>query len=600
MNIIGISGLDNSVSFKERELPRLSPLYDRNVQGLDSAAALVMPEGVKAAAAEERFTGEKGTGAFPIHAIQYCLQSAGLVVNDIDYLAHGFSYEPFRSMYEESESDFTRRQFAEVYSRAAQLRCLDRQLPAVDWSRKLIQVPHHLAHAASAFYATDFEESLILVVDGMGELDSTTVAVGNKSGIKIVKRVRALHSLGILYSVFTFYLGFHMNLDEYKVMGLAPYGDSRRYFDRIMELIHLRSDGSYLIPLLFRNDTLEEKQTYAGTVRELVERLGPARKPEEEITQRHMDIAAALQAALQASLLYILRHFKKETGQDNLCMAGGVALNCSANGVIRRSGMFRRMFVQPAAGDDGSALGAALYVQRAHEPDLSRKRMGVPLWGPRYDNEAIGHIVDQHKECENTFFASSDDLVGNVARRLSRGEIVGWFQGRMEFGPRALGSRSILGDPRDPKMRDRINSLVKKREAFRPFAPAVTAEAAADYFEMDKGDEALYASMLFVTQVREPYRNQFPSITHVDGSARVQTVAREDSPLFWSLLTEFGAINGAPILLNTSFNVAGQPIVCTPSEAIDTFLTARLDALVISSYVMVRKVETDSCGSIEG
>jgi carbamoyltransferase len=421
--------------------------------------------------------------------------------------------------------------------------------------------------------------------------------VGDKTGIKIVKRIRALHSLGILYSIFTFYLGFHMNLDEYKVMGLAPYGDPRRYFNRIMEWIHLKGDGSYLIPLLFRNDTLEEKQTYAGTVRELVERLGPARESKEAIVQRHMDIAAALQAALQTSLFHILTHFKKETGQHNLCMAGGVALNCSANGVIRRSGMFKRMFVQPAAGDDGSALGAALYVQRAHDPQLPRKRMRVPLWGPSYDNDAIGRAVDQQNGCESAFFSSSDDLIRHVATRLSRGEIVGWFQGRMEFGPRALGSRSILGDPRDPKMRDRINSLVKKREAFRPFAPAVTAEAAADYFEIEKGDEALYASMLFVTQVREPYRDRFPSITHVDGSARVQTVAREDHPLFWSLVNEFGAISGAPILLNTSFNVAGQPIVCTPSEAIETFLAARLDALVIGGYVMVRK--NPSCGSSE-
>jgi carbamoyltransferase len=383
-----------------------------------------------------------------------------------------------------------------------------------------------------------------------------------------------------------------MNLDEYKVMGLAPYGDSRRYFDRIMEFIHLKGDGSYLIPFLFRNDSLEEKQTYAGSVRQLIERLGPARESGEEITQRHMDIAAALQAALQAALLHILRHFKKETGQDNLCMAGGVALNCTANGIIRRSGMFRRIFVQPAAGDDGSALGAALYVHRTHGPGLPRTPMAVPLWGPGYDNDAIGRTLSQRKDCQSVFLASSADLVGNIARRLSRGEIVGWFQGRMEFGPRALGNRSILGDPRDPQMRDRINSLVKKREAFRPFAPAVTVEAAADYFEIEKGDEALYANMLFVTQVREPYRHQFPSITHVDGSARVQTVAREDSPLFWSLLTEFGAINGAPILLNTSFNVAGQPIVCMPSEAIDTFLTARLDALVIGSYVVVCKAET--------
>ena len=589
MNVIGISGLHNSVSFKKRQLPDLSTRDYRIVQGLDSAAALVTCEEVVAAAAEERFSREKGTGSFPYHAIRYCLQAGGLTPKDVDYIAHGFSYEPFRSLFENHENDFVRAQFSQVYSRDAQLRWLEESFPLGDWSKKFFPVSHHLAHAASTFYLSGFEESLILVVDGMGELDSTTVAVGSKKDIKVVKRIRALHSLGILYGVFTLYLGFDINDGEYKVMGLAPYGNSRRYFDQIMDLVHLQNDGTYTIPVLFQNHTVREKETYAGTLRLVAEKLGPPRVPGAEIAQHHMDIAAGLQNVLETSLMHVLRQSKRQNDQKNLCMAGGVALNCTANSVIKRSRMFKNIFIQPAAGDDGSALGAALYVQRARGDGLGARRMALPLWGPSFANDDIAYALYERRGCGFTYFERFDDLVRDIAQRINRGQIIGWFQGRMEFGPRALGSRSILGDPRDPGMRERINRLVKKREAFRPFAPAVTVEAASRYFEIANGEATLYAHMLFVTQVREQYRQHFPSITHVDGSARVQTVAREDNAAFWSLLTEFGNLSGAPILLNTSFNVRGQPIVCTPSEAIDTFLLAGLDALAIGNYVVIRK-----------
>jgi len=303
-----------------------------------------------------------------------------------------------------------------------------------------------------------------------------------------------------------------------------------------------------------------------------------------------MDIAAGLQQVLHASLLHILRHFKKETNQTNLCMAGGVALNCTANGVIKRSRLFRNMFIQPAAGDDGSALGAALYVQRAREVGRSPKRMALPLWGPSFDDSAIKHTLNEREECDATYFNSFNALAHEVAQRINQGQIVGWFQGRMEFGPRALGNRSILADPRDPKMRQRINALVKKREAFRPFAPAVTMEAATQFFDIDPEQESMYAHMILVTQVRQANREQLPAITHVDGSARVQTVAKNENPRFWILLSEFGRVSGIPILLNTSFNVRGQPIVCNPSEAVETFLVAHLDALAIGNFLVVRKV----------
>jgi carbamoyltransferase len=285
--------------------------------------------------------------------------------------------------------------------------------------------------------------------------------------------------------------------------------------------------------------------------------------------------------------MHVLLYFKNQTHQSNLCMAGGVALNCSANGVIHRSRMFKRVFVQPAAGDDGTALGAALYVQRLQDPVSIRESMTVPLWGPEYDDEEISRVLRDRQDCQKYFFRSFDELAEEVARRLAKGQIVGWFQGRMEFGPRALGSRSILADPRDPNMRNRINALVKKREEFRPFAPAVVAEAASHYFDVREGEESTYAHMLFVTQVRKDFQNQLPAITHVDGSARVQTVARKEQPRFWRILDAFAGVTEMPILLNTSFNVRGQPIVRTPAEAVDTFLTAQLNALVMGNHLIL-------------
>jgi carbamoyltransferase len=585
MNVIGISGLNNSVRFKKREFPSLSARQYRIAQGYDSAAALVKRCGIAAAAAEERFTGEKATGAFPINAIHYCLEAGRLMPSAIDYLAHGFSYEPFKAFFEDDV--YLKRQFTEVYSRVAQVQCLQRQVPAWDWGKKLVPVPHHIAHAASAFYMSGFDQSLILVSDGMGEFHSATVAIGNANDIHVIKQIPGLHSLGILYGVFTLYLGFFMGLDEYKVMGLAPYGNPRRHFDKLMGLVQLKADGTYEIPCLSHNQSWEEKETYGGTLCLLTEKFGPPREPESEISQNHIDIASSLQAVLQTSMLHILRYFKKETGQKHLCMAGGVALNCSANGVIQRSRIFRKVFVQPAAGDDGTALGAALYVHRLHQPKANYARISVPFWGPEYDDGIIRKVLNARADCFAIEYSSFEALVQDVAKRLARGEIIGWFQGRMEFGPRALGNRSILADPRDSGMRNRINRLVKKREEFRPFAPAVTAEASVQYFDICAGEEPIYAHMLFVTQVRKQYQHQLPAVTHTDGSARVQTVQRDDNPRFWELLNAFGEVAGLPILLNTSFNVRGQPIVRTPEQAVDTFLGAGLHALVLGDYVVV-------------
>ena len=589
MNIIGISGLHHSVSFKKKRFPNLSTREYRIAQGFDSAAALLNREGIIAVAAEERFTRDKATGAFPINAINYCLTTANLKFDEIDYLAHGFCYEPIKSFYD--KNDYTKKQFQEVYARDVQIQTLSQFFPGHNWDKKLVSVPHHLAHAASTFYVSGFPSALILITDGMGEQHSSTIAIGTGNQIEIIKQITTLNSLGILYGVFTLYLGFFMGLDEYKVMGLAPYGNSRRYFSNIMNLIQLKTDGTYTIPILFKNITEEEKETYRGTLNQLTEMFGPPREPKSEVTQHHMDIAAALQAALQGTLMHVLRHFKKETGETNLCLAGGVGLNCTANGVIKRSRLFKNMFIQPAAGDDGSALGAALYIQRSHEPNITSSKMGLPLWGPSYTHETIQHVLKERTECDSTYFNAFEDLAKAVATYLAEGKIVAWFQGRMEYGPRALGNRSILADPRDPNMRDRINMLIKKREGFRPFAPAVIEEKVSEFFEVKPIDSQLYEYMLCVTQVRKNYREQLPAITHVDGSARVQTVSQSEHPRFWTVINEFGNITGIPVIVNTSFNVKGQPIVCTPTEAIETFLFANLDVLVMGNYLAVHQTK---------
>jgi len=587
MVTLGMSGLHDAVAFKKRELPGLLRHQYSIVQGLDSAAAIVERNKVRAAVAEERLTGEKGTGAFPIHAIRQCLQTAQVPIDRIDHIAHGFSYEPHRSFYD--ASDYTRRQFESVYAREVQVAHLEHHFPGADLANRFVQVPHHLAHAASTFYPSGFDESLILVADGMGESESLTVGIGSRDGITVLKTIPALHSLGILYGTVTLYLGFEMASDEYKVMGLAPYGSAAPYFDTFMSFVTLKDDGTLLVPLLAHDRTLEQKETHAGVLQFLSETLGPARCPNAEITQHHKDVASALQATLQTCLLHVLRYFKEKTRQRNLCMAGGVALNCAANGVVNRSRLFKRMFVQPAAGDDGTAVGAALYLQHIKDPQVPAADAGPPLWGPEYDQALIDCALADCSDCAHSSVHPFERLAALVASRLAAGEVVAWFQCRAEFGPRALGNRSILADARDPGMRDRLNALIKERESFRPFAPAVTAETAGHYFDIAPGDEHAHAHMLLVEPVRPAYRERLPAVTHVDGSARVQVVRREDNPRFWTLLAAFGAQTGMPVLLNTSFNLRGQPMVCTPEQAIDTFLRSRIDLLVLGDSLVTRK-----------
>jgi carbamoyltransferase len=585
MNVLGFSGLHNSVSFKRRAFPALPTRFYRIAQGFDAAAALVTNT-VLRAAAEERFTGEKATGSFPVHAIRFCLEDAGVAPRDLDYVAHSFCYEPFAQDY--SHDEYTRSLYEEVYSREAQIRRFEEFLPGFDWGARFVSVPHHLAHAASTFYLSGFPEALILVADGMGEAHSLTVARGRSNSIKVLDQLHATDSLGILYGLVTLHLGFEFGLDEYKVMGLAPYGRPDACFQKFMEFIRLESNGRFSIPLLALDKSLEDRETHACALDALAAAFGPPRDPGAPLTAKHRDVAAGLQSALQACLIHVLRHFRRLTGEARLCLAGGVTLNCSANGTIRRSRIFEDVFVQPASGDDGSALGAALYVRQAHEP-APRGRIAVPFWGPCFDQETVLSQLQAYPQCRVQPYDRFDALAAETASRLAAGEIVGWFQGRMEFGPRALGNRSILADPRDPGMRDRLNARVKKREEFRPFAPAVRTEDASRYFDTPAGEEQAYSAMLFVVPVRSACRTLLTAVTHVDGSARVQTVHRDDNPRFWALLSAFGGLTGIPVLLNTSFNVRGQPIVCTPRQAIETFLNAGLDALVIENCLVVRR-----------
>jgi carbamoyltransferase len=585
VDIIGISGLDKAVPFKRSRFPRLESRAYRIAQGFDSAAVLVRDGKVDTAVAEERLVGEKATGAFPVRSIQCCLQQAGLQPGDLAYVAHGFDYAPHRAVMFDGEAYF-RDQFEQVYDPELQVELLRHHFPGVDWKSKFVAVPHHLAHAASTFYQSGFDAALVLVSDGMGEVDSMTVYAAADGKFDLQASVPAFHSLGMLYSVFTLYCGFDFNMDEYKVMGLAPYGDRRKYFNQVMDLVRLRDDGTYTIPIFAKNITIEEKETHGGVLAALAGLFGPPRAPDGAMDQRFMDIAAAVQAVLQTVQLHVLKHFAVQTGLKDLCMAGGVALNCTNNGVVRRSRMFRRVFVQPAAGDDGSALGAALYVQHSRDPRTPASRIAAPLWGPSYGRNEIEEALSGRRSVQAVVFDSFPALAAAAADRLAKGQILGWFQGRMEFGPRALGSRSILADPRQADMRDRVNMRVKKREGFRPFAPAVAAERASEYFDIAAGDEETFAHMLFVVPVRQAYRAKLPAITHVDGTARIQTVTRTTNERFYDMLSAFGAKSGMPILLNTSFNMKGQPIVCGPTEAIDTFLAAGLDALVLGDYLV--------------
>ncbi len=583
--VLGISGFENSIPFKKAHWPGLEEREYRISQGHDSAAVLLVDGELVAGAAEERFSRKKHTGDFPIGAIQYCLAAAGIKANDVDEIAHGFDYSPYRAAFLLDPT--TAEQYDQVFSREKLLAQVSRHLPGFPADR-VQQVNHHLAHAASAYYTSGWEECLVVVIDGMGEAHSATVYKAHDNQIEKLQEISAKDSIGILYSVITLHLGFDFNSDEYKIMGLAPYGDPSRYRRFFEEAVEFLDNGTIRIPSLRMNNAREDRESYGATRRHLEQHLIASRAPDAEITDDHRDVAAALQECLDKVMLHICGHFGRATGLRRLAMAGGVALNCTANGRLLQSGIFDDIYVQPAAGDDGTALGAALW-RASRDKALRKVRFPVPFLGPEASPGDIETAIKETKGIETVRFSNLRDASAEAARLIRDGRVLGWYRGRMEFGPRALGHRSILADPGHPEMRDRINAMVKMREAFRPFAPAVSLEQVQDWFEVPRGFEMPY--MIMTADVRKQHRAALPAITHVNGSARVQTVSARDNSEFHTLLEEVGKLTGREMVLNTSFNVKGQPIVNTPREAIDTFLGTGIEYLFLENTLVRRTAQ---------
>lgn len=585
----------------------------------DSAAALVVDGEIIAAAQEERFTRKKHDSEFPINAIDYCLAEANLSLGDIDSVV--FYDKPFLKFERllETYLAFTPRGFnsfrmamplwlrEKLFQKDLLHKHLKHWLPEFDWKNRLLFSEHHLSHAASAFFASPFDEALVLTMDGVGEWATTSVAIGRGSSLEVVKEIHFPHSLGLLYSAFTYYTGFKVNSGEYKLMGLAPYGEPR-FANLIREkLIDVKPDGSFRLTMEYFDYCTGLKMT-----NDKFDALfgAPARRSDEPLTQFHMDIAASVQAVLETTVLKLASALRHEYGIEQLCLAGGVALNCVANGKLLRDGCFKDIWIQPAAGDAGGALGAALGAYHIHFGQARRRLSGKhdhmrgSYLGPAYEQSDI----ERRLSAAGAVFTTLGDreTIDATAAALAEGKAVGWVQGRMEFGPRALGGRSILGDPRSPNMQKTLNLKVKYRESFRPFAPSVRREDVADWFELDT--DSPY--MLLVADVAQARRRQMsdaenklfgidklnvprssiPAVTHVDYSARIQTVDAETNPRYHALLSRFKDITDCPILVNTSFNVRGEPIVCTPEDAFRCFMGCEIEVLVIGNCLL-RKEE---------
>jgi carbamoyltransferase len=586
----------------------------------DSAAALLEDGRILAAAQEERFTRRKHDATFPRHAIASCLEIAGLELDDVDCVA--FYDKPFLKFERllETYVAFAPRGFRSfrraiplwLREKLFQKDLLSRELRmlsgARDWSERLLFSEHHLSHAASAFYPSPFEDAVVLTMDGVGEWTTTSVAIGHGDRLEIARELHFPHSLGLLYSAFTYHAGFRVNSGEYKLMGLAPYGEPRFKALILERLMDLKPDGTFRLDMAFFDYC-----TGLTMTNRRFDALfgGPPRREDEPIEQRHMDLAASVQAVTEEVVLRLARSLAAEYRLPNLCLAGGVALNCVANGRVVRDGAFENVWVQPAAGDAGGALGAALIATHSHHgrprdmPAGQRDAMQGAYLGPAFDDREIARRL---AAAGARFTALPEDaLLERTVDALEAGAAVGWFQGRMEFGPRALGARSILGDPRSPDMQRTLNLRVKYRESFRPFAPSVLREDVADWFEL----EADSPYMLVVAGVAEPRRramtpdeaelfgidrlnvprSSIPAVTHVDYSARIQTVHADTNPLYHRLISRFKARTGCPLLVNTSFNVRGEPLVCTPEDAFRCFMGTGMEVLVAGNCLLLKEAQ---------
>jgi carbamoyltransferase len=584
VKILGISGIDGSVAFKREHSPRLSAREHRMTQGHDSAASLIVDGEVVAAVAEERISRQKHTGDFPAGAIKSVLARAGLETKDLDEVVHAFDYGPYAGIY--GLDPVSALLYRDVLSREAFVNRVAQHLPEVDPAR-IRHVDHHLAHAASAYYTSGWNQCLVVVIDGMGEAHGATIYRADNGHLSRVHRVSALDSIGIFYSLVTLHLGFDFNADEYKVMGLAPYGDPLRFRDFFEDAVRLRDNGCWEIPALKLERSREDRDRYGAARRHLVHHLGPERAPESEIDAFHKDVAAGLQACLDRAIVHLCNHFGEKLGERRLAMAGGVALNTTANARVVESGRFRELYVQPASGDDGAALGAAL-ARAAEANEVVNRRSPTPFYGPADTGIQIRDALREFGDrIQVTPLESLNCACHQAATMIAAGEVIAWSRGRMEYGPRALGHRSILADPGRAEMRDRVNALVKLREAFRPFAPAVSIEQVAHWFDVAPRTSLPYMNVNVM--VRTEHRSELPAVTHVDGSARVQTVSDADNSEFHTLLRAVGEHTGRELVLNTSFNVRGQPIVNSASEAISTFLSTGIQALFLDDTLIQRR-----------
>ena len=583
----------------------------------DSAACLLSDGEIIAAVQEERFTRKKHDASFPLNAIKYCLEEGNIHANQIDKVV--FYEKPFVKFERLLETylafapkgfiSFAKAMPVWIKDKLFQKSVLIKELKSsldenVDWRERLLFSEHHLSHAASAYYPSPFDSAAVLTLDGVGEWTTTSLAIGKGSDLKVLKEIHFPHSLGLLYSAFTYYTGFKVNSGEYKVMGLAPYGEPV-YADLIKEkLLNIAKDGSYQLDMSYF-----DYATGLTMTNKKFDSLfgGPPRTSETELTQREMDLAASVQKVTEDIVVELAKSIAKETGERNLCLAGGVALNCVANGILLREKIFDNIWIQPAAGDAGGALGAALliwYYYHNKERVVSKERdsMKGAYLGPEFTNS---EIEDDLTACGAKFKKLSEsDMIEEVASALADEKAVGWMQGRMEFGPRALGGRSIIADPRSPKMQKQLNLKVKYRESFRPFAPSVLREDVGDWFEhntdspymllvadvqkdkrraMTNEEKALFG----IDKLNVP-RSSVPAITHVDYSARIQTVHADTNFHYHALISKFKEKTGCPLVVNTSFNVRGEPIVCTPRDAFKCFMGTDLDVLAIGNYVLYK------------
>ena len=589
----------------------------------DSAACLLRDGEIIAAAQEERFTRKKHDPDFPHHSIKFCIEQAGILPEELTSIV--FYEKPFLKFERLLETYLAFapkgfRSFAsaiplwlkeKLFQKSILLGELGKTLGnEVDWESRLLFSEHHLSHAASAFYPSPFDRAAILTLDGVGEWTTTSWAVGKGSSLEVVKEIHFPHSLGLLYSAFTYYIGFKVNSGEYKVMGLAPYGEPK-YVNLIKDsLIQISQDGSFQLDMSYFNFA-------AGltmTSKKFDALFGcPPRNPESDLTQLHMDLAASVQKVTEEIVVKIAKNIARVTGEKNLCLAGGVALNCVANGVLLRENIFQKIWIQPAAGDAGGALGAALAVWYMHHGKaraMSSKRdsMSGSFLGPEYGEDQIEEdLVSLGAKFHKL---PVESLIDTVASALVEQKAIGWMQGRMEFGPRALGGRSIIADPRSPLMQKKLNLKVKYRESFRPFAPSVLSDDADKWFELevdspymllvanvqpDQCKEVSQAdsALLGIDKLNVP-RSEVPAVTHVDFSSRVQTIHRDTNPMYYDLVKKFKEKSGCPIVINTSFNVRGEPIVCTPKDAFGCFMGTELDILVVGNFLLIKEEQQES------